>query len=218
MDERQQKLSSDIEEFKCEFMVSEDYLPMMRALADEILNRPEEHLDPWKMGVVFKDKYTVKYLRDKANEMRREIFQIDADIDRYYREHGTARAEQKDWWLWLIGNTKDKRKILVKRVNTCEFKADMASGKQIKESSFRDITHAKSVPVGDIIGSPGEGNKERRKYCCPIHNEKTPSFVWYIKENRAKCFGCGWFGDSIDLYMKINNVDFKTAVNILNKF
>ena len=37
---------------------------------------------------------------------------------------------------------------------------------------------------------------------CPIHSEKTPSFIWNTKANNFKCFGCGVTIDIIDAYMR----------------
>lgn len=37
---------------------------------------------------------------------------------------------------------------------------------------------------------------------CPFHNEKSPSFKWYKKENYFKCFGCGETIDIIDFYIR----------------
>lgn len=53
--------------------------------------------------------------------------------------------------------------------------------------------------------------------CCPFHSEKTPSMS--IKEDGQffKCFGCGEGGNVISFVMKIENVDFMQAVEILAK-
>lgn len=53
--------------------------------------------------------------------------------------------------------------------------------------------------------------------CCPFHSEKTPSMS--IKEDGQffKCFGCGEGGNVISFVMKIEDVDFTKAVEILAK-
>ena len=53
--------------------------------------------------------------------------------------------------------------------------------------------------------------------CCPSHNEKTPSFSIKQDGQFFKCFGCGESGNVITLVMKMENVDFMTAVEILCK-
>lgn len=52
---------------------------------------------------------------------------------------------------------------------------------------------------------------------CPFHGEKTPSF--HISETRQffHCFGCGESGDVITFVMKMENIDFMTAVTKLSE-
>ncbi|MBR6778847.1 MAG: DNA primase [Clostridia bacterium] len=53
--------------------------------------------------------------------------------------------------------------------------------------------------------------------CCPFHMEKTPSFSIKQDGQFYKCFGCGESGNVIGLVMKLENVDFPTAVEMLCK-
>jgi len=53
--------------------------------------------------------------------------------------------------------------------------------------------------------------------CCPFHNEKTPSFSIKQDGQFFKCFGCGESGNVFTLLMKMENVDFLTAVDMLCK-
>lgn len=53
--------------------------------------------------------------------------------------------------------------------------------------------------------------------CCPFHNEKTPSFSIKQDGQFFKCFGCGESGNVITFLMKLENVDFLTAVDMLCK-
>lgn len=50
---------------------------------------------------------------------------------------------------------------------------------------------------------------------CPFHNDRHPSM--YLRNNFYHCFVCGESGDTIKLVMKTHNVDFKTAVKLLNE-
>ena len=53
------------------------------------------------------------------------------------------------------------------------------------------------------------------KGLCPFHNEKTPSFAVYESKQFFNCYGCGAAGDVISFVMKIENIDFRTAVSKL---
>jgi len=70
------------------------------------------------------------------------------------------------------------------------------------------ILRAREYPITEILGYKGRGNM-----LCIVHQEKHPSMS--IKNNRVKCFGCGWRGDSIDCYMILHNVSFVEAVKAL---
>ncbi len=50
---------------------------------------------------------------------------------------------------------------------------------------------------------------------CPFHNEKSPSFS--VSENKQifHCFGCGAGGDVIGFLKRIENIDFREALEIL---
>jgi len=67
--------------------------------------------------------------------------------------------------------------------------------------------------VGRYVTLKRAGNSH--KGLCPFHNEKTPSFI--VSENKQvfKCFGCGESGDVISFIMKVENLDFQTAVSKL---
>lgn len=55
--------------------------------------------------------------------------------------------------------------------------------------------------------------------CCPFHNEKTPSFTVHIKENFAKCFGCGKSVDSLQFLMDYKQLTYQEAVqHLCNKY
>lgn len=51
---------------------------------------------------------------------------------------------------------------------------------------------------------------------CPLHAEKTASFVVNPEKQRFKCFGCGESGDVVDFVQKYRNISFKDALGYLN--
>lgn len=48
--------------------------------------------------------------------------------------------------------------------------------------------------------------------CCPFHSERTPSFTVFRNNENFYCFGCGAGGDAITFVMRMENVDYITAV------
>jgi DNA primase len=50
---------------------------------------------------------------------------------------------------------------------------------------------------------------------CPFHQEKTPSFMVNPERQMYKCFGCGEGGDVIAFVMKMENLNFPEALEML---
>ena len=78
---------------------------------------------------------------------------------------------------------------------------------------------AKNFPIAELASRFIEVKQIGNKYlgCCPLHNEKTPSFYLYTETNTYHCFGCGAHGDVINLTQELYNTDFKGALEILTK-
>ncbi len=80
----------------------------------------------------------------------------------------------------------------------------------IRDESIKDeVMRAKQYPISELLQL--SGNKCR----CIWHNEKTPSLCYFEKTNSVYCFGCGKFGDAIDVYRHLYKVSFKEAVKKL---
>lgn len=50
---------------------------------------------------------------------------------------------------------------------------------------------------------------------CPFHSEKTPSFTVFPSTQSFYCFGCGAGGDAITFVMRMENLDYVSAVRLL---
>src|SRR5262249_3382761 len=68
--------------------------------------------------------------------------------------------------------------------------------------------------AGYIIrsGVPLKGGPVEYKACCPLHNEKSPSFTVNVEKRLFHCFGCGAGGDIFEYEMRTGNVDFVRAL------
>ena len=50
---------------------------------------------------------------------------------------------------------------------------------------------------------------------CPFHSERTPSFTVFPSTQSFYCFGCGVGGDVISFIMRIENLDYISALRYL---
>ncbi|SEP46825.1 CHC2 zinc finger domain-containing protein [Propionispora vibrioides] len=50
---------------------------------------------------------------------------------------------------------------------------------------------------------------------CPLHNEKTPSLMLNHDKGKIRCFGCDWFGDSLDFIAAVWGVTLADVIKTL---
>jgi len=84
-------------------------------------------------------------------------------------------------------------------------KKSVASG----DTTGDALERARRYPIAKLIKVGRMGFAQ-----CVFHQEKTASLKVY--PDHVYCFGCSRRGDAIDIYMVLNNCDFKTAVAALS--
>lgn len=154
-------------------------------------------------------KRDLKKIEVIAKELLEKVYQgIYADKN----IHDMAR--DKFWlpnakWFWYdryVDPVKEEIKTLERLLRLSQIKT---SGINLKEI---DLGRIKQIPITNFIKTNSSNFAK-----CPFSSEKTPSFHINKNKNRFHCFSCGADGDVIDLYMKLFNVDFRTAINDLNR-
>lgn len=73
------------------------------------------------------------------------------------------------------------------------------------------------LDIVDLINEHVSLARRGRNYwgLCPFHSEKTPSFSVNPEKQMFYCFGCKEAGDVFSFAMKINNIGFRAAKDIL---
>lgn len=84
--------------------------------------------------------------------------------------------------------------------------------------SEESIQQAKEVPIESLVDQRLRIVGQRLYGLCPLHHEKTSSFVVYKATNTAWCFGCQQGGDTIKLTQLLHGYSFKEAVKYLNNY
>lgn len=87
--------------------------------------------------------------------------------------------------------------------------------------SYKPTVRKKAVGVSNVGAAKAYKITEILKFVnnkakCIWHKDDSPSLTYYPSNNTVYCFGCQKAGDSIDVYMQINNVSFKEAVTSLS--
>lgn len=77
-----------------------------------------------------------------------------------------------------------------------------------------NIEQAREYPIKELYEQLTGYKPRHGMVHCPFHDDRTASMS-VGKYNRYKCFGCDEKGDVIDLYMKLEGVDFITAIKKL---
>lgn len=75
----------------------------------------------------------------------------------------------------------------------------------------------KRIDIVDLISSYLTLKKAGTNYraLCPFHQEKTPSMMISPEKQIFKCFGCQAGGDIFEFVMKMENLEFVEALNLL---
>ncbi len=84
------------------------------------------------------------------------------------------------------------------------------------DSSFIEELKAR-CDIVDIISGYVNLKRAGSNYVglCPFHNEKSPSFTVFTKNDSCYCFGCGAGGDVITFIMRMENLDYVSALEFL---
>ena len=118
------------------------------------------------------------------------------------------------WRKWLALTLGEELYNLDRQIARLSRQLRVIKGVSVTKSLLTEgvIQLAREVPVEELLDSPIRRSGHDLICTCPFHEERTPSFHIYTQENRGWCFGCSKGGDSIAIYMLLNDCDFKEAV------
>ena len=154
-------------------------------------------------------EFAESMLISKIKEVDAEINKLEKFVMDTFKESGHSRNVVIAMEVFIKPRLQrlERHRRLLGRL---AFRPDAAFDLDVEAARRRDIV--------DV--AMGLGLEPRRRGSlwvarCPFHHERTPSFTLYPESNDYYCFGCGAYGDVIDLYMKLAKVGFKRAVREL---
>ena len=89
----------------------------------------------------------------------------------------------------------------------------------LQKSDFSEFIQevAEKSDITEVISAYYGEPDRHKKWSCPFHNEKTPSFS--VKNNHFKCFGCGIGGDSVKFVSELYKLKaYEAALKINQDF
>ncbi len=143
-----------------------------------------------------------------------------SDISKCKRRKPTGNIILDEVRSWVdeyrIKITSADRLRMIEKIVSRQQRGDKPIAGGINEEM---IERAREYPIEQLITTRIFGSSGKWAGCtyCPLPDhkgERTPSF-FIDKNNKWKCFGCGERGSVIDLYMKLNGVNFIKAIKEL---
>lgn len=134
-----------------------------------------------------------------------------ADIKKIIKELTDSFNEFTDRRIRLNNDNKPTEyadiilEMLEKRVASWKSIYSQPKEKKLENDGKREA--AKKIPITNFLKFNGAGFAP-----CVFHNDTHPSMRYYKQSNVVHCFSCQAHADSIAVYMRINNCNFKEAI------
>lgn len=190
----------------------ENYYARLENIHRENLRR--QNIDPIK---VFRP--TKQMLQTRVNYLKTGLETLRNTIVDLKRQHSQTNPASKAFLLYLIENTEEKYNAKLREYEQAKWTVQNTY-KKIKKNidtiTAEDIQAAKLIPCNDFIHTQLKQTMGRWTGRCPLHDEKTASFVIYMQTNTWYCFGaCSEGGDVIKLVQRLNGLSFIPAIRLI---
>ncbi len=153
-------------------------------------------------------------LLEKVKEWEAEKQRLIGIVKKHLRE-----STPKNYWeIWASLHVVVIPRIeaTTKHITRLQRQIRHTSGRPITERiTEADIQHAKEVPIASLLSTNIRKTGKTITTNCPLHADRSPSFVVYTETNTCWCFGCQQGGDSISLTQKLHGLTFIDAVKYL---
>lgn len=162
---------------------------------------------------------SIAFIKDKIIELRNEIVFFQNEKADWGKRVVPSLNSNEDFLSEICYEAiNNEISLRQKAIRSLEFKLDVLYGKK-KQAAMIDIERIKDIPIADLLpAQPQQRAINRLYYKAPWRDEKQASLVVYVDKNRWWDYGEQIGGSNIDLFMKLNDCDFKTAIKELSTY
>ncbi len=182
----------------------------------DVLNKEYGTLSPYELATVFPEctdiaKTRLQSLKRMCSHWKKRISAVIlSDIPENDKQVSLEFIKS----LMSVDENVVEINYLQKYIGICEMMKKPKDERKIIDQFI--IEKAKLVPIESLFQVEKPRRSSSRIHClCPFHQEDSPSFTIYLKQNRFHCFGCNVSGDSISFVMKMFNLKFNDSVRRL---
>jgi DNA primase len=165
--------------------------------------------------VIFPEaKQIVPALLKEFQQQRRELVEkIEVEL-RDINAESSNESYRYYWRSWLKLTLGEELQSIDRHITRLSRQLRIIKGTPTPKGALTDdmIQAAREVPVESLFDQQFRRSGHNLVGLCEFHDENTPSFHIYVEENRGWCFGCNQGGNTIDVYMLLQDCDFKEAV------
>jgi len=152
-----------------------------------------------KIKKLIKDQMDIAVKNSTKESVKRSVLKI---LPTYHAEEYLMIRKWLRYWaeIWRKVSEKPLPRQLSNKLN---------------RFGYFEVQQARQVPLERLYEGRLRRIGRRLTGLCPLHDEKTPSFVIYEDTNTYHCFGCAAHGDSINFIEKTKELSFPEAMKFL---
>lgn len=169
-----------------------DYLKLYPTGLEFLIGSAER----WRLPPLFDAQASIKEIKARRGLCR--FLAEDMQTQKHERQADGRSTELIDLLLEEVSKRYDDYSVRIKHPSKVPGDSDA-------------LLKAKAVPIKNYIKFNAQ-----RKALCIWHQEKTPSMIYYPKDNRVKCYGCGKLGDVIDVVQEMFLLNKGEAIKKIN--
>ena len=156
---------------------------------------------------------------DKILELSELVEFFNNEADYLYKDYLRNMDDSVNWFYKMkIEKSKFAANKVIKSLKWWQMKTKIIAGKLDSSRISLDLDQLKSIPCSNFLAEPKLRGHNTLHYLAPWRKEANPSLVIYLKTNRWWDFGEGQGGSVIDLVMRMQELDFKQAINYLKNY